>query len=307
MPVAETEETLVAGADPRRLPAWANGLGEMRSAPPDGKSPRLDAIAAQAALGPLVRRLRGASEARFRYGLGSAVLLGASLVLIVLVALSEPPRSRPPKRGAKPRPPPTLFDKLAREPQAFVVPFAIPIGVYALFRLFVVLGLRIQIHKNGFVFARLGAIRAVRWDEIRTVRTWIYELIGNSAAGTYGYVKLDLTGGRTVSINEDIDDLEGVRSIIQQATFDGLFVPIVAAVAQGATVPFGPLAVRRDGLMKGSDFQPWSAIDDASVWDGRFGVKLSGRMLKWCNVKLKHVPNAHVFLAAVDQFRTART
>jgi hypothetical protein len=310
MPAMEQEETLVVAERPDdgRIPPWVHRLGALRSAPPDVASARLDRLAQEASLGGLVRRLRGSSDARLRYALGGALALGASAFLIVILALAEPPAPRPAKRGTKrtrPPPPPTAMDTLQREPQSFVIPFALAAGLYSMVRLVAVLRVRLQIHAHGFVLARLRRTHVVKWTEIRAVRTWIYELVGSSAAGTYGYVKLDLGSGsgRSVSIDEEIDDLEGVRTIIQEATFEQHYAPVEASVSRGGTVAFGPLSIRHDGLQKGADFQPWSAIQEAGVWDGRFEVKLSGRMLRWCNVKLKHVPNAHVFLAAVEHFR----
>ena len=140
---------------------------------------------------------------------------------------------------------------------------------------------------------------------MRTVWTWVYHIIGGSGSGTYGYAKIEKASGERVKITEDVDDIEGVRELVQQGTFRTLLEPVRAVILQGGVATFGPIGVRRDGLVKGGDFKPWREIESANVWDGKFSVKLQGKTFDWIKLKTKRIPNVHVFLSVVEHFRYA--
>lgn len=95
-----------------------------------------------------------------------------------------------------------------------------------------------------------------------------------------------------------------VRDLVDRATFPSLTRQVAAALDRGETVPFGRLALRREGVCKGSTMQPWAAIDTAQVWDGKFEVKLKGGGWgSFVKIKTKHIPNVHVFLSLLERLR----
>ncbi|HVY45092.1 MAG TPA: DUF6585 family protein [Minicystis sp.] len=280
---------------------WSTSFAGHPSAPDDARAAELDALARARDLGTLVQRLGGSSDYVSTFKLAGPILVVIAIALPLLIAFGDPPK-RPARHGRR-AVAAAPVDALLHDPRALASPFALVFGVGSLVELALLSGTRLHLYERGLVYRRAGRREVLRWEDVASVRASIVHVIGGSGPGMRGFVALDKRAGGKLEIGARVEALEQVRDVVRKATFPLLYPPVVAALERGEPVGFGPVILRRDGLVKDGRFEPWSAIEQAMIWEGKLEVRKTGSVLAWFKLKTRDIPNVHVLMAAIDEVR----
>ncbi|MGL6094286.1 MAG: DUF6585 family protein [Fimbriiglobus sp.] len=167
------------------------------------------------------------------------------------------------------------------------------------------LGGRVRLYEHGL---KVNGV-TVLFDEITAV-------VGAVAVRERGVPRLVglpgrliLEGRRTVTISADLTDGYILFSRIHEAVHARLRPAIEAAVDRGERVPFGPIALSRDGLYKGDRVLPWDALGgfsfDLVETPNRLRFHDIFTAKPWAKVNLEKVPNGQLLLDLCREYARA--
>jgi hypothetical protein len=235
-------------------------------------------------LGALVKHYGRSRDWTLSLAIGSSLALGGSIAVPLLTMLEDTVDDD------------TLFWMYVG------APFGILVGLAGFIALLVHLGQKLDLHQLGLVHR---GKRVVRWEEIESISSRIYEVIGGRNPGTRGHVTLRLRGGGKLKLTPSLDQVADARAQIEGATFDGMMAAAQAAIASGRPAAFGPLWVSPQGLGKGGEVQPWAAFSKIEYEEGKF-IAVTQGPFAWVKLRRDKIPNIHVFLPLVAQFHDVR-
>jgi hypothetical protein len=230
-------------------------------------------------------------------------MVAIGIALPLLVAFGDPTPPRPTRRGHRP-PVVSPVDNLVRDPRAWLGPIAVAVGLAGIVQLVIILGIRVQVHERGLAYRSATQRWAVRWDEINDIRSSLVHILGGNGPSMRGWVSIE-AAGVVRKVGANVEGIEALRDLVREATFEFLYPPVAAALIQGREVAFGPLVLRRDGIIKGGDFVPWSSLESSTIWEGKLELKVTGKHFAWFKRRTRDVPNVHVLVPAIDHFRFA--
>jgi hypothetical protein len=141
-----------------------------------------------------------------------------------------------------------------------------------------------------------------RWDEVNGITQAITKHYRNGVyTGTTYLYTLFLTGGRKMTFNNSIANVEMLGEALQNEVSRRAMPIAAAAYNSGQPVNFGPLTVSRDGLTQGKKTLAWGEIEGVQIQNGYIAVKKQGGWFNWANVPAASVVNLYVFLNLVNQ------
>jgi hypothetical protein len=181
------------------------------------------------------------------------------------------------------------------------------LSAYLLFHTVRHIGLRVSLHPGGLAILRGDRLSVLPWDEIEVV--WhkqegpslsFEDYLGSMLGGSQSVYTLRGPGGERVVLNSLLRDQETLGRAIRRETTCRLLPLALQAYKVEGHVPFGKLAVSREGLSKGGRTVPWSDVGGVDVQNGVVLVRKRDGRRAWFGVRMGKVPNLYVYLALVE-------
>ncbi|MCP2285656.1 hypothetical protein APR04_004591 [Promicromonospora umidemergens] len=167
-----------------------------------------------------------------------------------------------------------------------------------------------------------GRVLPYRWDETRLVRVGVRASWESDGQARWSYGLLNaatppVVMGQTVAFSTMIANSDGVDlgNITRAAEFERIDVwgpaledgitranapRVLAELAAGRSVEFGPAAATPEGLVLGKKLTPWSEITSLRIDNGYLLVKRQGKLFR-SSVLANDVPNFLVLVAVADR------
>lgn len=196
-------------------------------------------------------------------------------------------------------------------PIVFVL--AIIFGIYTL----VHSGHRFYEFADGMIFANGSQLNVLRWDQIAAIwqmsrrRGYYGGLAGlavraalknsSNVVTTYTIQKYD--GTKTVMSTSQAHDLQNLGQTIQHEISRIHGPQATAAFDAGQVVPFGPLALSRQGIQSNRGILPFNQLASMQAVSGRLVFKLAPKSSTWTSVPISQIPNISVFTDLVNYAR----
>jgi hypothetical protein len=99
------------------------------------------------------------------------------------------------------------------------------------------------------------------------------------------------------------DNLRGVEALgdrLARETARYLFPHALAAYHAGGQVPFGDLAISKQGISRGGKLLPWAEYQGVAVVNGVVRLQQRGKRFNWTAVQVRKLPNLLVFLNLLE-------
>jgi hypothetical protein len=159
-------------------------------------------------------------------------------------------------------------------------------------------GLRYLVFEGGLVRVHGRQSEVVRWREV----TAYWDLIMA--------IRLDTEAGRSVKMSvRYLADPAALKNDVENRVTARLLPGALQRFAAGESLPFGPFAVSRDGIeYKGTqlgwvDIKGFQLIVMMKAKTKHVRITQAGKVLPFCHVDTRRVPNLRIFLTLVHQGR----
>ncbi|HEU5101667.1 MAG TPA: DUF6585 family protein [Roseiflexaceae bacterium] len=160
----------------------------------------------------------------------------------------------------------------------------------------------IQVFEHGFTYIKTGAVRAVRWDAIDSIRCQaVHMRVNFIPVGTLHTYTIRTSQGETIKLTNSVGKVAKLGALIQAEAFRHLMPRAIESYNAGSTLQFGKLSVNQAGIGNGKEIVPWAQIKSVQVSNGFIAIKKDGKWLNWANVAVAQTPNFFVFLALVGR------
>ncbi|HWS53641.1 MAG TPA: DUF6585 family protein [Pyrinomonadaceae bacterium] len=165
--------------------------------------------------------------------------------------------------------------------------------------------LRVRVYERGFTFTRGGRTQEFAWDEIEVFSEseQVYRAAGLESGVSYQYF-IRLGDGRTLRMDNEVRGVRALGERLREETSRRLLARAAEAVEGGEAANFGPLALTREGVLRGERKLPWAEVGRVDVEEGKLVVvDRAGR--RWSEDLYGFVPNAHVLLVLAQRVKKA--
>ena len=154
--------------------------------------------------------------------------------------------------------------------------------------------------EKGLQIQRRNHISTLTWGEIQAV------LVSGVTYGVLGLIwgsrstlRLELSGGRKLRFPDTLAGLAQLITTIKRQVYPRLLKEYSQHLRNGQPIPFGPLQVRPEGVVKGQRRLSWSEVASAELKDGRIVLKTNQRGTP-IRVRANSVPNAEICLQLIQ-------
>jgi hypothetical protein len=174
-------------------------------------------------------------------------------------------------------------------------------------------GSRVQVlvFSQGMAYYDRENLLACRWEEIESVQGTLKNVQVSGSVGARFRITVQISGGKQVRLDAAREHMAGMDVLFQRISAESnrhLFPRLLKAVESGETVPFGELAISRQGVHHRERLLHWEEV--GSVSNAHFLFirrKDAGRMDFWSRRGFL-IPNLEVFLGLAKYYlsRVAR-
>ena len=188
-------------------------------------------------------------------------------------------------------------------PILFVV--AIVTGLTALtllYKLFMMLGIQLELYENGLAYTRAGQRTEWKWEALGGLK--INEAVYGSSPLSWEmwYLQLfDRDGREALRFNKEIKDFRKAAAIIDRFTTSMWLDETYDSFQRGKVVQFGAVSVSAAGVERGKER---IRFDDIESWNLNREIQMSF-MLKGASkpvlIPVKDVPNRAVLVRLIDK------
>jgi hypothetical protein len=226
-------------------------------------------------LGPLVEEFGRSETVRKQYGIFAAVGYGLGVAGFVLDAWL----------------PGSIF---------------LALGVFMTWGLLRQRGVRVRIYERGFTFTRGGRTQEFPWEEIEVFSEsqQVYRAAGLESGVSYQYF-VRRRDGRTLRMDNEVAGVRELGERLREETRRWLVARASELIERGEAADFGPLALTREGVLRGGRKLPWADVGRVDISEGMLVVvDREGR--RWSEDLYGFVPNAHVLLVLAQKVKRSR-
>lgn len=155
------------------------------------------------------------------------------------------------------------------------------------------------VYPEALVQAHGSQCQIFRWNEIKEV----FE----KRMGPQGRYRIGLRDGRTISIAYIVKDHQTLGDTIVARVTEHVLPQALETFAGGGTVAFGPLAISRDLLAYKDKSVAWDQVTRLNLEfnpparSTQLEVWVGAKLLCWCSVPDRAIPNLRVFLELVGK------
>ncbi len=156
---------------------------------------------------------------------------------------------------------------------------------------------QVVIHQGGLLITQGSSVRAVRWEDINSVRQHImtYRVNFVPVVSIHNY-RLRLADGSEVRLDRSVKDIKSLGATVHQETASRLLPRARASMQQGYPVTFKGLQVTPNGLQKGNDFLPWSEFNGYNIANGNLRLMKKDKRLAWKSIPINGMDNPYVLI-----------
>lgn len=163
--------------------------------------------------------------------------------------------------------------------------------------------LRVRVYERGFTFTRGGRTDEFPWDEIEVFSEsqQVYRAAGLESGVSYQYF-VRRSDGRTLRMDNEVRGVAALGERLREETGKRLQARAAELIDGGEAANFGPLALTREGVVRGGRELPWADVGRVDLEDGMVVVvDRAGR--RWSQDLYGLVPNAHVLLVLAQRVK----
>ena len=164
-------------------------------------------------------------------------------------------------------------------------------------------GVRVRVYERGFTFTRGGRTQEFPWDEIEVFSEseQVYRAAGLESGVSYQYF-IRCSDGRTLGMDNEVAGVRALGERLREETRGRLLARAAELVEGGEAANFGPLALTREGVVRGGRKLPWADVGRVDAAEGKVVVvDRAGR--RWSEDLYGLVPNAHVLLVLAQRMK----
>jgi len=161
---------------------------------------------------------------------------------------------------------------------------------------------RLYLYAGGIVWQVGGRARALAWAEIAQIYTVMvrYGLFG-LVWGSRLRVTLVPSRGRLIHLTEDLADLDTLLQHIKHSVYPRLLAQSRQAFNAGEALPFGPLTLQRDGILRHGRVIPWRAVRTTNLDSGRLTITFTeGQTQSRVRIPVSRIPNADLCIQLIE-------
>jgi hypothetical protein len=159
-------------------------------------------------------------------------------------------------------------------------------------------GFKYLVFEKGLVHIHRGRFTVVRWQDI----TAFWDLTFT--------MRLDTTAGEQIKLSvRYLADPSALKNVVEDRVIAPLLPGFLQRFKAGESIKFGPLAVGSSGLEYQGARLAWGEVKTFQIivmmkaQTKHIRITQAGKMLPWCNVDGRRIPNLKVFLVLVHQAR----
>lgn len=164
-------------------------------------------------------------------------------------------------------------------------------------------GRALHVFEEGVVVrGAKGRVLPYRWEQARVVRVGVRPAGSADSRGRWSYGLLSATTPPVVMGEFERIDVWGpaLEAAITRATTPR----VLDELAEGRTVPFGPVSATPEGLAVDGRLTPWADVTNLRIDDGYLQWRLRGRPVR-SSVPADDVPNLLVLVCVADHLAAA--
>jgi hypothetical protein len=166
---------------------------------------------------------------------------------------------------------------------------------------------RVLVFTEGLARFDGQSLLTCRWDEIETVRAMVKTYsVDFATVGSRFLITIQFGGDREMRIDGAKDHLAGMHILYQRLGAESsrhLLPRCYAAIEAGETVPFGELAISKQGLHWGKHVLSWGDTEKIDFKDGlRIRNPNTWPLHPWVRLMDFAMPNHLVFLRLAEHY-----
>ncbi|MGH2625945.1 MAG: DUF6585 family protein [Anaerolineales bacterium] len=176
------------------------------------------------------------------------------------------------------------------------------LGSVQSFRAFQIARRSLYLYSGGIVWRVGRHARSLPWADVAEIYTAPvrYGLFG-LVWGTRLRVTIVPSRGRHIRLTEDLADLDTLLQNIKHSVYPRLLAQSRQAFNAGAALPFGPLTLQRDGILRRASLIPWRAVRRADLDAGRLAITFAENdRLGRLRLSVSQIPNADLCLQLIQ-------
>lgn len=176
------------------------------------------------------------------------------------------------------------------------------LGAVQTFRAIQVSRRKLHLYAGGIVWQVGRRARALAWADVAQIYTSIvrYGLFG-FVWGSRLRVTLLPSTGRLIQLTEDLADLDSLLQHIKHSVYPRLLAQSRQAFNAGVALPFGPLTLQRDGILRRGRVIPWRAVRSADLESGRLTITFTeANAPGLIRLPVSRIPNADLCLQLIQ-------
>jgi hypothetical protein len=161
----------------------------------------------------------------------------------------------------------------------------------------------VAVYERGFACRDRTGLQTWCWDDILAMTSAVTRHYHNGiyTGTTHVYTLLDRQNQR-LKLGDSIGRVEDLAKAIDTNIFPRLYPRAVDQYNSGEMLPFGPIAISKQGMTLGKKTYPWGEVKEVSIHHGILRVtRKEGGRFNGARAAASAIPNLRVLLAIIQQ------
>ncbi len=166
----------------------------------------------------------------------------------------------------------------------------------------------IRVHRRGLSLLRGSSIERVEWRDVRRIHTNAVRYgLPPLPLSREAEITLELLDGRRIRLSHMLEGFLELVETVKRHVYPGLLAEYTAAFNQGRPLAFGPLVLSAQGVQRGKQVLPWSAISQATLNDGHLRVDATpGGRSERIKIPVHQIPNVDLCVQLIQKLGKPR-
>jgi hypothetical protein len=160
----------------------------------------------------------------------------------------------------------------------------------------------VQVFADGLTRTQRGKTDVIPWDDVTAFWYSVthHQQSGRTASTAHVYT-VQRGDERKFVFKDTLANVEKLGQTIRNETVRRLLPRAIEDMNAGQTVPFGKLAISKEGITRGTETVPWDEVTNVRLSKGVVYVEREGKRANWATVTVAETPNVFVLIALVNQ------
>jgi hypothetical protein len=161
---------------------------------------------------------------------------------------------------------------------------------------------RVDLHQHGVVLVEIqGPVAVFRFDAMSLMQQIVQRRVNGIKTGTSYLFTLTDAEGQSHKVTQFYDRIAELGQAMQTGVVQAQLEGVMNAVRAGQEVPFGPFALRQDGIATPKGLVDWDRLTKVTVQLGQVGVYVEGKRTSFASRPADQIPNLYCFLEAIGR------